>query len=204
MDSYNIFGTINTIFKNTAVIFVSHSMPQVARMCDSVVNLDKGKCIHWGAISEGIYKYNMSFTSEISKAVVERIKLNSFLVNRKKSNIIVKYGEDINLELIFQSNEYIKSPVINIHIIDATQQYIYQVNNKRDSVIIEDIVKGENKYMVKLKEVQLNSGNYSFSIALRDDLDREFFAWYHAIASFKVEAPFIGNSQYQGKVSWID
>jgi lipopolysaccharide transport system ATP-binding protein len=196
------YDSINTTFKNTAVIFVSHAMPQVARMCNIVLNMERGRCVYLGITSGGINKYNLSFTGEVSKAVVDRVILSEFLINDQKSNVTVNYGDDIELELTFLSNEFIKKPVLNIHIIDATQQYIYQINSNRDKVGLQDVKIGLNKYCVKLKEIQLNAGNYSFSIAFRDSTDREFYSWYHAIGNFTVNASFLGESQYQGKAQW--
>jgi lipopolysaccharide transport system ATP-binding protein len=196
------FDSINTMFKNTAVIFVSHSMPQVARMCDKVLNLEKGKLTHFGSSAFGVNKYNLSFKGEKTNAVVDRVVLNSLIINGEQSDSVIEYGEDIILELNFQSNEIIKNPVLNIHIIDATQQYIYQSNSLRDKVLLKDVLVGSNNYTVKLKTIQLNSGNYSFSVALRDSLDREFFSWYHAIGAFRIKAEFLGSSQYQGISEW--
>lgn len=197
------YDAINTMFKNTAVIFVSHAMPQIARMCDRALNLEHGECTHFGFPNIGIDKYNNSFKGEITKAVIDRVSLNRFLVNGFEKNIKVAYGDDINIELSLRSNEHIKNPVINLHIIDATQQYIYQVNSKRDNVTLKDINIVENIINLVLKDLQLNAGKYSFSLALRDSLDREFYLWYHAIGEFKVKANFLGESQYQGKVEWI-
>lgn len=196
------YDAISTIFKNSCVIFVSHSMPQVARMCDSVLNLNKGKCEHIGLTSKGIRIYNNNFKTEISKGVVEIIKLQKFTINGKKKDIKINFGEDLNLEFIFNSGLILKKPTLNIHIIDTTQQYLYQANNKRDKVILEDIQIGENKIKLKLKNIQLNPENYSFSIALRDNLDREFYAWYHGIGQFEIIGDFLGESQYQGLVDW--
>lgn len=196
------YDAISTIFKNSCVIFVSHSMPQVARMCDSVLNLNKGKCEHIGLTSKGIRIYNNSFKTEISKGVVETIKLQKFTINGKEKDIKINFGDDLDLEFTFTSNLILKKPTLNIHIIDTTQQYLYQANNKRDKVILEDIQIGENKIKLKLKNIQLNPENYSFSIALRDNLDREFYAWYHGIGQFEIIGDFLGESQYQGLVDW--
>nr|WP_315255310.1 ABC transporter ATP-binding protein [uncultured Flavobacterium sp.] len=196
------YDAITTIFKNSCVIFVSHSMPQVSRMCDLVLNLNKGTCEHIGLSSQGIRIYNNSFKTEITNAIVETIKLVEFTINGKNDDVKINYGEDICLEFSFNSSFIIKEPSLNIHIIDTTQQYIYQVNNERDKVTLKDIEIGDNKIKLKLKKIQLNPENYSFSVALRDSKDREFYSWYHGIGQFEILGDFLGESQYQGLVEW--
>ena len=196
------FDAIGTMFKNAGVIFVSHAMPQIARICDTTLNMHRGVMQYHGPVNQGINLYNRSFTTDISKAVVDRIKMTDIKVNGAADSIVLHYGNDIELELTYQSQESVKNPRLNIHIIDATQQYIYQVNNSFDNSEIPDIKVGSNSYRITLKEVQLNPGNYSFAIALRDETDRMFLSWVHAVAKFELIGDFYGSSQYQGKALW--
>ncbi len=196
------YDYINSIINKTAIIFVSHSMPQVARVCDAVLNLDKGRAIFNGKTIEGIRIYNESFKTEITKPVIERIKLTKMLTNGLETNVVQAYGNDMIIELFLLSKEEITLPTYNISIIDSTQQYIYQVNNKREGIKMPKISIGENRVKFSLKELLLNPGKYSFSITIRDANDKIFYCWYHGVGPFTIVGNFLGASQYQGKAIW--
>ncbi|GAA3784187.1 ABC transporter ATP-binding protein [Corallibacter vietnamensis] len=52
------FNKISEILKNTAVIFVSHSMPFISRICNHVILLHKGEMLmNTGNVGEGIQAY---------------------------------------------------------------------------------------------------------------------------------------------------
>ena len=48
---------ISDITKEAAVVFVSHSMEVVAKICNKILVIDKGKCLFKGNVNSGINKY---------------------------------------------------------------------------------------------------------------------------------------------------
>ena len=59
------FNAMNEIAKNAAVIFVSHAMPQVARVATDILLLDHGTPVYEGKdVEKGIEKYYDLFESE--------------------------------------------------------------------------------------------------------------------------------------------
>ena len=59
---FKCLNKIGELIPKTAIIYVSHNMPQVARICTKILLLDKGKSIfNNNQISEGISKYSHSF-----------------------------------------------------------------------------------------------------------------------------------------------
>ena len=59
------FNAMNEIAKNAAVIFVSHAMPEVARVATDILLLDHGTSVYIGNdISKGIEQYYDLFESE--------------------------------------------------------------------------------------------------------------------------------------------
>ena len=56
------FKTIDTILPNTAVIFVSHNMPMVSRICNHIILMEKGEAKFQGEeVSKGIDAYYNNF-----------------------------------------------------------------------------------------------------------------------------------------------
>ncbi len=49
---------LSTIEKSGAVIFVSHGMEQIRKVCNRVIVLVGGQILHDGGVNEGIERYN--------------------------------------------------------------------------------------------------------------------------------------------------
>jgi lipopolysaccharide transport system ATP-binding protein len=95
------FNKINELVGKCAIIFVSHSMPQVARIASQVLHLDKGKVRFLGNnVGEGIEGYYKGFNSEVAQFVglENSVHIDSFQLF--SNNIPIVQNGDIN-----QSNE---------------------------------------------------------------------------------------------------
>ncbi len=121
-------------------------MPQLARICGSILYLNYGKCRYKGDVSIGISYYYEDLKQEKSSILVDRVVLNSIKINGEDKNVTINYGEDLELELKFYSDFIFETPVLNIHIVDSSQQLIYQVNSKRDNISLNSLKVGENIY----------------------------------------------------------
>lgn len=162
------FKTIDSILPNTAIIFVSHNMPMVSRICNQIILMDKGKANFQGNdVSKAIDLYYSRFTSNTNKIVLDdkSIDLKSLEVLTNHTidgNKIINWGDDLIFDLQFNIN------VSNINIIDII--IILQDKEQRPvASIIERKLNTRNivNFHFKLthKSIQLSKGLYSVSIA---------------------------------------
>lgn len=80
------FNRIAELLNNCAVIFVSHSMPQVARVSTHVIHMNKGVVDYFGIdIASGLRMYHQNFTIENTTVIGEDVIINSFTLSGNES-----------------------------------------------------------------------------------------------------------------------
>jgi lipopolysaccharide transport system ATP-binding protein len=181
------FKTIDTILPNTAIVFVSHSMPMVSRICNKIILMDKGAAKFQGEeVSKAIDLYYTRFASNDSNVL-----FNDYLISFKSitlitnsfldGNKIIKWGEDLKIEIEILINDLaIKNIDIILIILDKEQRPVASIMEK--SINIAD--KKELRLRFTNREVQLSKGNYSLNIAINANKSPAYRA--NSIANFQV------------------
>ena len=166
------FKTIDEILPNTAIIFVSHSMPMVSRICNKVILMDGGVAKYHGTdVSKAIDLYYTRFASNTSNIVIDdkSIVLESLKVlihNSIQGNKLLNWGEDLVFELKFQiSKADIKNIDIVIIIQDKEQRPVAAITERNFEI------KNKKKYHLKFtnQSLQLSKGSYSVSLVINVD-----------------------------------
>lgn len=125
---HKCLNRIDNLLPNTAIIFVSHSMPMVSRICSGALLLDKGKEKYKGndvAKAIDIYYSQFKFDNSVafSDGNVELVGFNAVDFNEKLDNIPI-YGRlaDISFKakVLFKKN--LSSFVSSIVISDKEQR----------------------------------------------------------------------------------
>ncbi|MBL4680846.1 MAG: ABC transporter ATP-binding protein, partial [Pseudomonadales bacterium] len=106
------FNRIDSILQNAAVIFVSHSMPQVSRISSQILLMEKGQTDYQGTdVSEGIDRYYSQFEitngniSSSGKASITNFQLNgqlppgdAYIQIKRLSDLILDIELEVSLE----------------------------------------------------------------------------------------------------------
>ncbi len=119
------FNAITRILQNSAVIFVSHSMPFVSRICDSTILMNKGKIeVKTENVGLGIQSYfdaqklagALDFGDDI-------IMLNDVKILSENSNDdgYLEYGRKLRFEINLKSVEKLRSVRVAILIYNMAQ-----------------------------------------------------------------------------------
>ncbi len=97
------FNKISQVIRNSAVIFVSHSMPIIARMCNRVMLLDGGKVAYVGNdVGKGIEMYYDLYGSSDSRieynegAQVENCRLNG--IPTDEGELTIHHGDSLKID----------------------------------------------------------------------------------------------------------
>lgn len=156
------------IMQNAAVIFVSHSMPQISRVCDSVLFMRHGKEYYIGNnVHKGIEMYFEEFQGEKGTVLKNGAELSNFLINGinthdGKEKVSVSYGDDIILEFDVKiTDPKIKDYSINIDIIDKDLKLV----NTYIGDIVHHYINTDQGEKVKIvfPKVNLVNGEYTIS-----------------------------------------
>lgn len=119
------------------VLFVSHNMPSIQKLCESVILIQNGMIKEQGKAFEVVEHYIKSslLDSSIHTRVVEKDKkLNAWLdrVSTKVNNIpnrVLKYGDSLTLEAFFSSITATSKPSIGFTISTLSGEVILNSNN---------------------------------------------------------------------------
>ena len=171
------YNKMKEIMKSAAVIFVSHSMPQVARTCDQVLFMRHGKPYYIGYnVHKGIELYFGEFQSNQGKiestigATLSNFKVNSLSVNEDKIGEAVQLNYGENLVLDFNVN--ISDPKIReyyaiIRITDKDMKMIGSIaTNKFHDLFVND---GVNKITIEIPELNLIDGEYTITYIIAEN-----------------------------------
>ncbi len=186
------FKKIDEILPHTAVIFVSHDMPMISRMCNSVLLMDHGHEEYIGNdIGKGIGLYYNKFITSESKTVFDSGDVELISVD-----IINEQGESIN-ELNWKDDLYINVKLKNKNLKNFPHLLI-GINDKEERLVAvmdhyknQDLKKDEIlDLVIKHKNNQLSKGNYSIVVELLSKKNRDHILTVNNIITFSINHDF--------------
>jgi lipopolysaccharide transport system ATP-binding protein len=185
------FKTIDTILPNTAIIFVSHSMPMVSRICNQIILMDKGQAKFQGEdISKAIDLYYTRFANNTSNVVYTDHTLE--LKNIEILDAIqlegvpqIKWGDDLNIKIEFKLLKEIDNSLkVKLIIVDKEQRPVALMQNFNfdfSSIVKNNVI----SFTMMHNMVQLSKGIYMLNIVvIKGDLGIVYRA--NAICEFQV------------------
>ncbi|WP_179335363.1 ABC transporter ATP-binding protein [Winogradskyella costae] len=166
------FKTIDTILPDTAVIFVSHSMPMVSRICSQIILMDQGCSQYQGEnVSQAIDLYYTRFASNNSNIVFtdHSVQLKSLKILEAKGDEDlpqVRWMDDFKIKFEFQVLKDIQVPEFLITIFDKEQRPVaaFEQRKQEDQLFFKE----DNllSFTVTHKELQLSKGIYSLNVSV--------------------------------------
>lgn len=205
------FNQMDKLLQNTALILVSHSMPQIARMCTNIILMDKGKTLcYTDNVSEGITEYYKKFKTEITdfhgndKVELRDIRLIcSDITYHRGDEILINYEDSITIEIDVFCKESVSNPSIYLAFFDKEQRSFAAVSNCSDYVQI-DKVKGNISFSTKIDNTYLSQGKYSITVVLYEGIDnrREVLFRYQSAIYFTVHNKIHGWTPIQFNPQW--
>lgn len=185
---------IDSIREKCAVIFVSHSMEYVRRICNRVLLMKGGRPEHFASAVDGIRAYNQQNEARIEKKASLSVfsPLNS--VELRDHTAKVEFNEDLRIEL----------DCIAISAFSAQWRIIFR--SVGDQVVGESDSRNRNKEIflkagsqvveLRVPEVRLSFGQYSCSIVLLGSEGNTVLA-AHNFIEFEMAGSETGVSSYQ-------
>ena len=192
---------IRTILKNTAVIFVSHSMQHIASICTFALFMKDGKTnMNSNKISDAIQAYYdiTSFSEMISGTGEARIDNLSIVLENypidKNIVPIIQHDQALVVRLKFTISHSIHAAKLSIIIMDASQMGIIFFQ-------VLDINTGKNIFsngaydlLINFGKIDLATGKYSFLIVINSYIDNVLLLHHKGLAPFKVIADTISST----------
>ena len=162
------YNRIYEVCKNAAVIFVSHNMPQIDRLCDRVMVLTRGKEVFCGGTYKAIDQYNRLFESDVkekNETISEEIRDITVVVNDdNKKTLEICGGDTINVKIKGKSDIVYENVEVALSISQPTGDLLLQTNSKRLGKTIP--LNNEFQIEVRLEGVLLGSGSKNLAMRI--------------------------------------
>lgn len=161
------FKQIDSLLPNTALIFVSHSMPMIARICNQIILMDHGKVEYQGNdISKGIGLYYNKFSNSECTVVFDdgALEFLGYKINVDTFNKI-KRGEDLKIEINFNVKKTLDFlPLVYLEFRDKEQRPVAgAIVNQEEIIFNSDTL----KYEVVIKNILFSLGIYSIDLSVQ-------------------------------------
>jgi lipopolysaccharide transport system ATP-binding protein len=167
---------INSILPDTAVIFVSHSVPLVSRTVSRVQVMDSGLVAYSGTdIGLGIEMYldriggttavvTGSGKVRLLRAQVVSPRVPRATVDAPTATPVFEHGEELQLELDVEADESVAEYSIVVIITDRSQEHIASVYSRADDFFVRN--DGRTKTVVTTFANLFGQGDYLLNIAI--------------------------------------
>lgn len=165
------FKTIDEIIPDTAIIFVSHSMPMISRTCNKSLLLENGKSVYLGNdVGKSLDLYYRKFSNFSNNLLLDDglVILETFRIENCEEIIDktpqIKWGDDLILYLKIKLLKDIGVPIFKILIYDKEQRPVAIIDSKNQNEIIMN--NGYLEFLVINKNNQFSKGIYTINLSL--------------------------------------
>lgn len=170
------FSRMDALLQNTAIILVSHTIPQIARMSTSLILMKRGQVLYGGTdVAEGINLYYSTLEKPVGNylgsdvAVLEDISISSNSRNSMQAGeIFVNYGEDLKIIIKVRINRRIEKARIYLAFFDATQRNFGEVLNFEDANPALNAECGQYTFEAYFPRIEFAQGAYSVTVGMTD------------------------------------
>jgi hypothetical protein len=171
------------MLERTAVLFVSHSMSQIHRICNKVLVLDQGMITFLGQdVSVGVQEYySLVGSVEASAAGSGDVVADRFavLVNGRPPQTDVPdivSGSCVEFKFRLKSQTGVKACRVGMVIWNSEMYPIADVISENGrSHCVEFGEKGHAEYVLAIRELNLAAGRYSLSLHIMHQTDSHTF-----------------------------
>jgi len=201
------YNAIAKLMPNTALLFVSHSMPQITRIADHALVIDHGKQSYYGWANQAAVEYEKLYMEGSDKCLrtgSKDVQIKSFTILNECGELATSFlfGESIKIRFYLASN--INSNVnLIIDFRRADGEVVAECNSylngakivakEGESVIVDTVIKNLN----------LSPGAYSMGFVLISEKNNMHYDWLRKAEVITIKGSQSGCVAQQFKSDWI-
>lgn len=173
---FKCLNRISEIMRESAVIFVSHSMTQVMRVCSQVIMLKDGRIVFQGNdVARGLESYFALFGGGSPTEVgsldlrVDALQISAADggVCELGGQVAVGHGQELSVRLsVRRVNSRIKTAVVQVLFWNQEMIPVLDVMGQDDYGQLVELAGNRTDLELRLPPLPLNSGRFSMSIIL--------------------------------------
>jgi len=198
------YNAIYDLNKNCAVIFVSHTMQHVSRLCTFLMVLDRGKESFYGTnIPRGIEKYMELFDREQGLVIepgASKITNIALSAPRTGDHYEIHYGDALSIQFDAHIEQTHPSIEISIGIANQSLELVAQCNS---GPVTNIPWKGKAKRIdLSIEKLHITPGKYYLSIIMRDCNTNTMLSWHHLTTKLTVRGHFYSPAPIAYEGAW--
>lgn len=155
------FRRIGQILEYTAVVFVSHNMAQIQRICNQVSYMQKGRITFLGSSSSGIIKYIENSIRVLEPFILKDPEIINCRIDAAKSAI--KYGEDQEIRVSVQCECPQNIGLALFSLADQTGELCVQGDFSGQ---LDFLPAGISEFVIKMPALCLSGGIYYVNLSI--------------------------------------
>ena len=198
------FNEIYKLLDRSAVIFISHNLPDVSRICNRLLVMNKGECAYYGdEVSRGISIYQSFQGEPVSSVYSDKASFEEVIIMDEYGieQSEIRYGDSLHLGLVLKADKAYPSVDVNILILNQDLQTIMQCSSLFSGYEINNTGRGI-RIRVNLGRIYLNSGYYALTLGITSKFHGENLAKYTNIRRFRVISHALGYAPIQIPGNW--
>jgi lipopolysaccharide transport system ATP-binding protein len=182
------YNRIGKMRESAATIFVSHTMGQVAQVCDSILLLNNGICEYKGDLDIGIKKYNTYNEQKdedghsFLNIEYPILSAKTFLVKEQ-----ISYNDHLTFRFEIISAKKIQNNFFRIIFYDENQTPFAEWNSQHHQEEIT-LNEGLNKIELKVGPLNFKTGNYPIGININSKSEKKMLLWSFKEKNIRVES----------------
>lgn len=173
------YNRIYEVCKNAAVVFVSHSMPQIDRLCNRVILMSGGRVEFDGDNGRAIDKYYELFPSiSRSPQVADGVDIEAVEVNGSADFGKFEISDDrlLRVKITGEIAERAKRLEVRVSLLEPSMELTGQACSRFTGMDLEN-PGGRFEISVEVPNLHLGSGRKKLSIAVVDRDTNEILYW---------------------------
>lgn len=185
------YRRIAELRRKAAVIFVTHNMEQVSRICDQVLVLDRGRVCGYGSSEEGVALYEkLNQCQEDSEDCFLSCQplLSGFQCLLGKTAI--ETGRALEFEIRLEAQTPVSDFILRFTFYNASGAFAADCNLQSEQHSIK-IHSGPNVWRFQIPSLPLKRGRYKISINIIDPFG-EMLVWSYKQHSLEVVGGYPG------------
>jgi lipopolysaccharide transport system ATP-binding protein len=173
--------------EGTAIVFVSHHLPAVAQLCDSVLLLDQGNVVCQGSPGAVIREYCRGGRTSDEDDVAIATSLASGDTPGDDGALEIGPGERLDLDVALEFRRNVERAVIGIVVWDVARElYVYGASSELVGVAPVRARRGDVRNFSFSFDANLTRGLYAIEVNVADPDERRFLGVARGITHFQV------------------
>lgn len=198
------YSRMAELIEKCAVIFVSHQMYFINRMCTSALLLKSGQKIFQGESAQAVAKYNALFSQE-SKTIQgdEDTYIENLTLLDSKNNLceVFNWRDPFVIEMDLRISEKFDEVALSFTFMGQDGSLVAQCHSSYNMIKIKNYHK-KSKVRMEIDRLDLNPGIYYLNLIVYDKTDNRQLLWLHGTKKFEVSGNFYGGAAVQLLGNW--